>query len=172
MIRNNIEGGRRLGKLGKAVLAGSLAFAGGATLEVATQDSSPQAVAFAVDAAGSTPDRTISCRRSNRWYPLNQGETVTLDTRGAIAIADISVGGKFQSDNEADTTTVLVFKSDDRNKKTWNLENNYGGSILVPACDVSGQKLDKLAGAWTRRTDVDLGKNDPVKRVNENWLIK
>src|SRR3989344_6476339 len=160
---SNIEGGRRLGKIaGRALLMGSLALGGGVAAQVATQDQSPEAVAFAVDVAGNTPDRTISCRRSDRWYPLNQGETVALDTRGAIAIADISVGGKFQSDNEADTTTVLVFKSDNGNNKTWSLENNYGGSILVPACDVSGQRLDKLAGAWTRLTDVGLGKNNPV----------
>lgn len=177
MTRNFIENGGlgRIARFGRnAALMGSLAFAGGVAAEVATQDQSPQSVALAVETTG-TPDRTISCRRVDRWYPLRQDETVRLRTNGAIAIADVTVGGKFQSDDDGNTATELLFKDSDNSKKTvesWTVFVNFPGSILVPSCDVSDKRLDQLAGRWLRKTDIGLGKNDPVKRVNGQVLTK
>lgn len=168
-MKNNIEGGRRLGKItGKAILMGSLALGAGAAAEVATQDQSSQAVALAVETTG-TPDRTVSCGSRRKWVDLKQNETIALNTRGAVVIADISVGGNFQSDDDGNTSTVLGIRSDDRSKKTWNLFINYPGSMLVLPCDVSSAKLDQAGGTWTRKTDTV---NDALHRVNGNWLQK
>ena len=141
---------------------------GGLVLGAALTAPKEANAAFAAETT-ATPDRTIACGKSDAWYSLKQGEVVKLRTRGAVAIADISSDGVFQSDNDGNTATELVFKSDDKDKKSWNLSINYPGSVLVAACNVTGARLDQLAGRWSRKTDVI---NDAIKRVNLNVLVK
>jgi hypothetical protein len=122
-----------------------------------------------VEAGG---ERSISCSDTNKWYTLRQGEEVNLRTRAAVATADLTVDGVRQYDNRAETSTVLGFKSANRDKKNWQLDVDFDGAILVLKCGATDKAFFNAYGRETFRQDARSGVNNADKTTNSQSLVK
>ncbi|HYM64900.1 MAG TPA: hypothetical protein VES68_00220, partial [Candidatus Sulfotelmatobacter sp.] len=110
--------------LGKIVLAGALAFGGVGASPAATDNQASAATVRAYD-CNATLDK---------WYPLNKGEIAVVKASGAVVPADETIDGIRWYDNNGDTSTLVALKSKDNTNKTWVINNDNGGSVLVLRC--------------------------------------
>ncbi len=123
-----------------------------------------------VEAGGGA--RSISCSDTNKWYELNQGEVINLNTKAALATADLTVDGVRQYDDRAETSSVVGFKSLNNAKKSWTVDVDYPGAMLVFKCGVSDSAFYKAYGRETFNQDKNNGANDAVKTTNSQSLVK
>ena len=143
--------------IGKFLLAGTLAF--GSAGSVA------QTEAQIVKDYNCSPTQ-------DQWFPLNQGEIAVVKASGAVVPADVTIDGQKQYDNNPDTATIIGLKSNDNTDKTWVINNDYAGSILVLKCGVGSNATYEALGKQAVILDTRLGLNNPTKSVELNWIKK
>ena len=147
--------------IGKLALAGVMAFGGVGASAVGTSE---------VDAATV---RTYTCKATtDNWYPLNKGEIAVVKASGAIIPADESVDGVRQYDNLSETATIIGLKSSDDTNKTWVINNDNQGSILVLRCGATFSRTRSALGTEASKLDAGLGAKDPAKSVQLQWIRK
>lgn len=167
---------RRLGRMGAGALGLTVAFAAGA--EIAPVFTAEAKSKITVDSpVDFTPLRTreISCKqKQDFWVPggLKAGDRIVLKANGAVVPADEILDGQIQYDNDADTATTFGLRSSDGSVKTWVEDNNYDGSLFVLHCNATRKQFYEAVGREASRLDLTLGKNDPTKRVNYNYITK
>lgn len=147
--------------LGKLALAGAMAFGG-----------------FGASAANpaeteSATVRAYNCKATtDNWYPLNKGEIVVIKASGAVIPADESVDGVRQYDDLGETATIVGLKSSDNTNKTWVINNDNQGSLLVLRCGASFARTRSALGREASKLDAGLGANNPAKSVQLQWVKK
>lgn len=156
-----MEREKRIGRVGKAILAGALALG-----------STGAAPAVENEASAATV-RTYNCNTTaDKWYPLTKGEIVVSKASGIIIPADVTVDGVKQYDDDPNTASVIVLKTSDNRNANWVINNDYAGSVKVLKCGATFGATYSAAGKEAATSDKRLGTNNPTKRVNFNWVQK
>lgn len=147
--------------LGKLALAGAMAFGGFGASAANPEDTSSATV------------RAYNCNATlDKWYPLTKGEIVVIKASGAVIPADETVDGVKQYDNLGETATIVGLKSSDNTNKTWVINNDNSGSVLVLRCGATFGRTRTALGTEASKLDAGLGANNPAKSVQLQWIKK